>query len=215
GNGHGAFFRGGNSFPSEHSILAWSAAGVFAHEYPGPLTKLFAYGLASAVTLTRVTSNQHFASDAFVGSALGWYIGRQVYRAHHDPGLGGGTWGDLRQSYGEGPRNPDNMGSPYVPMNNWVYPQLDRLIAMGYVQSGYLGQRPWTRLECARLLEEVNEQLAESPQDTPAQKIYTELSMEFSDETARLDGAANLGASLDSVYVRTTNISGAPLRDGY
>src|SRR5437870_4675603 len=39
--------------------------------------------------------------------------------------------------------------------------------------------------------------------------------MEFADETARLDGAANLGASLDSVYVRTTNISGAPLRDGY
>src|SRR5437016_930674 len=39
--------------------------------------------------------------------------------------------------------------------------------------------------------------------------------MEFSDETARLDGAANLGANLDSVYVRTTNISGAPLRDGY
>src|SRR5262249_12015620 len=63
GNGHGTFFRGGSSFPSEHSMLAWSAAGVFAHQYPGPLTRLFAYGLASAVTLTRVTSNQHFASD--------------------------------------------------------------------------------------------------------------------------------------------------------
>ena len=188
---------------------------MLAHEYPGPLTKFFAYGLASAVTLTRVTSQQHFASDAFIGSALGWYIGRQVYRAHHDPELGGEPWGELVESKPKGPRNPEHMGSPYVPLDSWVYPQLDRLIAMGYVQSGYLGQRPWTRLECARLLEEVNEQLAESPQDTPAQKIYTELSMEFSDETARLDGAANLGASLDSVYVRTTNISGAPLRDGY
>src|SRR6184192_3905705 len=215
GDGSGRFFHGGSSFPSEHATLAWSAASVLAHEYPGPLTKFFAYGLASAVTLTRVTSQQHFASDAFIGSALGWYIGRQVYRAHHDPELGGEPWGELVESEPQGPRNPEHMGSPYVPLDSWVYPQLDRLIAMGYVQSGYLGQRPWTRLECARLLEEVNEQLAESPQDTPAQKIYTELSMEFSDETARLDGAANLGASLDSLYVRTTNISGAPLRDGY
>ncbi len=215
GDRSGRFFRGGSSFPSEHATLAWSVASVLAHEYPGPLTKFFAYGLASAVTLTRVTSQQHFASDAFIGSALGWYIGRQVYRAHHDPELGGEPWGELVESKPKGPRNPEHMGSPYVPLDSWVYPQLDRLIAMGYVQSGYLGQRPWTRLECARLLEEVNEQLAESPQDTPAQKIYTELSMEFSDETARLDGAANLGASLDSVYVRTTNISGAPLRDGY
>src|SRR5207244_6603425 len=104
---------------------------------------------------------------------------------------------------------------PYVPMDSWVYPQLDRLIALGYVQSGYLGQRPWTRLECARLLEEVNEQLAESPQDTPAQKIYTEVSMEFSDEAARLDGAANLGAMLDSVYVRHTNMYGTSFSVGY
>jgi hypothetical protein len=215
GDGSGRFFRGGNSFPSEHATLAWSVASVLAHEYPGPLTKFFAYGLASAVTLTRVTSQQHFASDAFVGSALGWYIGRQVYRAHHDPELGGEPWGELVESEPKGPRNPENMGSSYVPLDSWIYPQLDRLIAMGYVQSGYLGQRPWTRLECARLLEEVNEQLAGGPPDTPAQKIYTELSMEFSDETARLDGAANLGASLDSVYVRTTNISGTPLRDGY
>src|SRR5207253_7666190 len=131
----------------------------------GPLTKFFAYGLASAVTLTRVTSQQHFASDAFIGSALGWYIGRQVYSAHHDPELGGEPWGELVESEPQGPRNPEHMGSPYVPLDSWVYPQLDRLIAMGYVQSGYLGHRPWTRLECARLLEEVNEQLAEIPQD--------------------------------------------------
>src|SRR5438552_7893488 len=54
GNGNGKFFQGGASFPSEHSAIAWSVAGVVAHEYPGPLTKLAAYGLASAVTMTRV-----------------------------------------------------------------------------------------------------------------------------------------------------------------
>ena len=55
-----------------------------------------AYGLASTVTLTRVTGKQHFSSDVVVGSALGWYLGRQIYRARHDPELGGAAWGNLR-----------------------------------------------------------------------------------------------------------------------
>jgi len=92
GGGNGDFFRSGSSFPSEHAALAWSAASVMAHEYPGTLTQIAAYGLASAVTLTRVTSKQHFASDVVVGSLLGWYFGRQVYRAHHDPEIGGAPW---------------------------------------------------------------------------------------------------------------------------
>src|SRR5579864_1533286 len=32
GNGHGTFFSGGASFPSEHSAVAWSVASVVAHE---------------------------------------------------------------------------------------------------------------------------------------------------------------------------------------
>jgi hypothetical protein len=215
-NGNGTFFHGGYSFPSEHSAIAWSIASVIAHEYPGPLTKFLAYGLASTVTLTRVTGKQHFASDAFVGSALGWYFGRQIYRAHHDTELGGAPWGELVEAKEKGPRDPANMGSPYVPLDSWVYPQLERLAALGYVQSAYLGMRPWTRMECARLLEEAGERLRYyAVEDGQGQQIYAELAREFFAEIGRLDGAANLGASLDSVYARTTGISGKPLRDGY
>jgi hypothetical protein len=216
GNGNGSFFQGGGSFPSEHSALAWSIASVVAHEYPGPLTKLLAYSLASTVTLTRVTSKQHFASDALVGSALGWYFGRQIYRARHDPTVGGGAWGDFLESSSEGRRNPANMGSPYVPVDSWVYPIFDRLAALGYVQTAYAGLRPWTRMECARLLEEVGERVRYG--DEPgggAEKLYGALMTEFSDETRRLDGGANLGAAVDSIYTRMTGISGTPLRDGY
>src|SRR5579863_9179273 len=95
GNGHGNFFAGGSSFPSEHSAIAWSIASVWAHEYPGWFSQMAAYGLASAVTVTRVTAKQHFPADVVVGSTLGWYFGRQVYRAHHDPELGGSGWGSL------------------------------------------------------------------------------------------------------------------------
>ena len=216
-NGSGKFFQGGSSFPSEHSAIAWSVASVMAHEYPGTLTQILAYGLATTVTATRVTGQQHFASDVIIGSALGWYFGRQVYRSHHDTTLGGEAWGDaLPEKSGEKTRNPENMGSPYVPLDSWVYLALERLVALGYIKTAYLGIRPWTRLECARMLDEAQQNIAD--EDDPsgqAPRIYGELAKEFSSETGRLNGATNMGASLDSVYARVTNISGPPLRDGY
>jgi hypothetical protein len=185
-----------------------------AHEYPGPLTKVFAYGLASAVTLTRITSQQHFPTDAFVGSALGWFIGRQVYRAHHDAELGGAPWGDFFEAREKGPRNPQNMGSPYVPIDSWIYPLLDRLAAMGYVKSGYFGMRPWTRRQCATLVDEAGENIVQTA-DSIAVSMYDTLAAEFKPEIERLNGSANLDLSLDSIYSRITTISGTPLRDGF
>jgi membrane-associated phospholipid phosphatase len=216
GNGHGNFFQGGASFPSEHSAVAWSIASVWAHEYPGWFSQMAAYGLASTVTITRVTAKQHFPSDVIVGSALGWYFGRQVYRAHHDPELGGSGWGSLLPDNTEKTRNPDNMASPYVLLDSWIYPALERLIAMGYIRSAALNIRPWTRMECARLMEEAQERLANADGDNnEASKIYGALADEFREETARLDGAPNVGATVESLYSRSTVISGTPLTDGF
>jgi membrane-associated phospholipid phosphatase len=216
GNGNGTFFRGGNSFPSEHSSVAWSVASVLAHEYPGPLSKFAAYGLASAVTLTRLTSKQHFASDVVIGSALGWYFGRQVYRAHHDPELGGAAWSTFTTASDDGRQRRRNMASPYIPLDNWIYPAFERLAALGYLQSAYMNQRPWTRLECARMIEDAGEQILDSeiPGDQVA-KLYRELSLEFAGETERLNGARNLDVALESLYARATGISGTPLRDSF
>lgn len=216
-NGSGTFFKGGDSFPSTHAAIAWSVASVLAHEYPGTLTKILSYGLATGVTATRVTGQQHFASDVVIGSALGWYFGRQVYRSHHDTSLGGGSWGDaLPERSGEKTVNPENMGSPYVPLDSWIYPAIERLVALGYIKSAYLGIRPWTRMECARMLEEGEEEIgdADNPSDAAGQ-IYNALSRELSDERERLSGAPNSGAEVDTIYTRTTNVSGRPLRDGY
>jgi len=216
GNGNGDFFTGGASFTSEHSAIAWSVASVWAHEYPGWLSQLGAYGLASAITITRVTAKQHFPSDVVVGSALGWYFGRQVYRAHHDPEVGGSGWGSLfEQKTGEHTRNPDNMASPYVPLDSWIYPSLDRLAALGYIKTAYVGIRPWTRMACARMVDEAGEQLSNGDASDQAAGIYRDLSREFAPETARLDGSPNLGAQVESVYTRATSISGKPLRDSY
>jgi hypothetical protein len=218
GTQHGTFLAGGSSFPSEHAAVAWSIASVWAHEYPGTLSQALAYGLASAVTITRVTGKQHFASDVLVGSALGWYFARQAYRAHHDSDLGGAAWGSLGDDGppGETSHHPANMGSPYVPIESWVYAAFERLIALGYVPDAYLGIRPWTRLECARLLQEAEEQRSHPASgDAEGDKTFSALEGEFHDEERRLDGEPGTAASVDSVYVRTTSISGTPLRDGY
>lgn len=217
GTQHGAFFRGGTSFPSEHAAVAWSVASVWAHEYPGFLSRTLAYGLASAVTITRVTGKQHFASDALIGSALGWYFGRQAYRAHHDSDLSGAAWGGVFDDVvpSETTPNPRHMGSPYVPMDSWVYAALDRLVALGFITDAYLAIRPWTRLECARMLEEAEERSNLGAGSAELDKTFSTLAEEFGNEAKRLDGDRHIVASLDSLYLRTTSISGTPLRDGF
>src|SRR6202158_5879583 len=77
GDDSGSFFHGGASFPSGHAAAAWAVAGVLAHEYPGPLTKILAYGLASAVSYSRVRGRQHFSSDVFVGGMMGNLIAKK------------------------------------------------------------------------------------------------------------------------------------------
>jgi membrane-associated phospholipid phosphatase len=84
GKDRGDFFDGGSSFPSGHSIEAWSLATVIANEYHDRrLVQLAAYGIAGAVSVARFTGEKHYLSDVLVGSALGYGIGRYVYHAHH------------------------------------------------------------------------------------------------------------------------------------
>jgi membrane-associated phospholipid phosphatase len=87
--GSGHFFRGGNSFPSGHSISAWTFAAIIDHEYGKhrPLVRFGVYGLATAVSLSRYTGRNHFLSDVLVGSAIGYGIGHYVYLRHHDSDL--------------------------------------------------------------------------------------------------------------------------------
>ncbi len=87
----GDFFRGGTSFPSGHAIHAWSVATVIANEYSDHRSvQIAAYGLATVVSVARFTGEKHFLSDILVGSAMGYGIGRYVYRAHHRVASSGG-----------------------------------------------------------------------------------------------------------------------------
>jgi len=216
-NFKGDFWQGGDSFPSEHASAAWSIASVIAHEYPGPFTSLFAYGLASAVTASRISAKQHFPTDALVGSAIGWFVGEEVYRHHHDPELGGGEWQTYAESREEGPgRRSSSVGSPYVELDSWIYPAMERLAALGYIHSEFLGMRPWTRIECAQFVQEAGDAIrADASVPKEADQLYTTLVDEFRGDLDRLGGGSERSAQLESVYSRMTDISGPPLHDSY
>lgn len=71
------------SFPSGHAVAAWSVFSVWALEYDETLwLPVAAYSLAGAVSASRVWDNRHWASDAFFGSALGFFVARSIVRRH-------------------------------------------------------------------------------------------------------------------------------------
>ena len=215
GNGSGQFFQGGTSFPSEHAAAAWSVAGVVAHEYPGTFTKILVYGLASLVDVSRLKAQKHFPSDVLVGTVIGNLVSQNIYSRHHDPGLGGEAWRSISQIFrGDGTRSLASQGSPYVPLDSWIYPAMDRLAAMGLIDSGFAGMRPWTRNECVRLLDEAGDRVGSGAGGAEAEKIYNLLEAEFRSDRERIDGGGLLRAQIESVYGRMTEISGQPLADG-
>ncbi len=72
------------SFPSGHSALAFSTAGIIAAVYGEDnwLAPVLAYGIAGLTAWSRVNDDQHWASDIFVGSVLGYFTARAVARRH-------------------------------------------------------------------------------------------------------------------------------------
>ncbi len=112
---------------------------------------------------------------------------------------------------------PRSLGSPYVELDSWIYPAVERLAALGYIQTEFAGMRPWTRIECSRLVQEAGDMIdseESSPQE--AKRLHAALEEEFRGE---LDALAGRGRErtirLESVYTNVTGISSPPLNDSY
>jgi membrane-associated phospholipid phosphatase len=73
------------SFCSGHTSSAFSMATVFAEEYRDTwYVPPIAYGLATLTGLSRIYSNEHWASDVFFGAAVGYFVGQTVVRYHQN-----------------------------------------------------------------------------------------------------------------------------------
>src|ERR1039457_2036257 len=46
-----------------------------------------------------------------------------------------------------------SLGSPYIPVDSWMYVSLTRVYSLGYLDTAFLGLRPWTRASVIHMLE--------------------------------------------------------------
>jgi membrane-associated phospholipid phosphatase len=66
-----------SSFPSGHAMMSFSIATVFAHRYrQHRWVPWVAYGVATAISFSRITTGAHFPSDVLFGAATGFAIAR-------------------------------------------------------------------------------------------------------------------------------------------
>ncbi|RRA49908.1 capsule assembly Wzi family protein [Acidipila sp. EB88] len=107
---------------------------------------------------------------------------------------------------------------------------MDRLHALGYVDTAYLGLRPWTRLSVENMLDDSAESFegsgivsasrtfggtAGGVPSEEARQIYDALTATFN-KTWRADqNPSRPSAAVESVYTRSEVIGGLPLRDSF
>jgi hypothetical protein len=109
---------------------------------------------------------------------------------------------------------PDRLSSVYIPVDSWVYPALTRLYSMGFLDTMYLGMRPYTRRSMLHMLIASKEVILNSDNDE-AQGIFEKLWNEVSAEIPSGNVDRGFVYGLDSSYTRFLGISGPILRDSY
>jgi hypothetical protein len=112
------------------------------------------------------------------------------------------------------------QGSPYIPVDSWVYPAVLRLYSMGYVDHVYLGMRPWTRVSLSHMLEDIDAQIEDAntygvSTVGEAQDIYAALSHFLHYDAGMQCLTHQSNYHIESVYSVVRGISGTPLRDSF
>ena len=113
---------------------------------------------------------------------------------------------------------PSTLGSPYIPVDSWVYPAVLRLYSLGFVDDVFLGVRPWTRASMSHMVEEAGAHIEDADAGAAtdeAQSIYYALMHELRFDTQGPCLAHQGNSRVESVYSVARAISGTPLRDSF
>jgi hypothetical protein len=141
--------------------------------------------------------------------------------AAETPGADGGAAQTVPDSGRPAPVcEPSTLDSPYIPVDSWVYPAVMRLYGLGYVDTVFLGLRPWTRASLEHMVENAGARI-EDAQDTPdaataeAQEIYEALDRELHPDMQGPCGVFRGKTRIESIYSTFRAISGTPLDDSF
>src|SRR5260370_23874488 len=107
------------------------------------------------------------------------------------------------------------IGSTYIPVDNWVYDAMDRLQALGYVDSAFLGIRPWTRTSVLAVLAETAPKLEDTPGDDEAREIYLALERELKPSSEPPPTYFKPHTTLESPSALAPGIGAQPLRASF
>ena len=109
---------------------------------------------------------------------------------------------------------PDRSGSVYIPVDNWIYPELVRLYELGYADTLSLGLRPWTRRSVLHVLEN-SQQAILNDNCEEAKGIFATIVDELGTERETGHATRPIVYGTESAYTRLMGISGTPLRDSF
>src|SRR5271169_2314892 len=99
-------------------------------------------------------------------------------------------------------------GSTYIPIDSWIYPALDRLQALGYINYAYLGLRPWTRLSITHVLDQTANFQDLTSSDDQAYEIYFAVRKKLNTGTHTFADLRDPRNSFESAYIRLGGITG-------
>jgi len=72
------------SFPSGHAASAFAVATVIADQTDAVLVDVLAYSMSTFVAVARVHERKHWASDVFIGAAIGYFVGKKICFLHRE-----------------------------------------------------------------------------------------------------------------------------------
>ena len=108
--------------------------------------------------------------------------------------------------------------TPYIPVDSWVYPALFRLYSLGFVDTIYLGMRPYTRSSLDHMIAEAGtriESADSSPATDEAEGIYEALVHEFQFDVQGICVSHKQNTRIETLYSVERSVGGTPLRDSF
>jgi len=114
----------------------------------------------------------------------------------------------------------DNLGSAYIPVDSFVYPEALRLYSLGYLDTAFINMRPWTRRSLLHMLQ-LSTPAIMSGSNNEAIEILAKLNdyLDAEDPTAPAQGphfrARGQIYGIQSAYTRLMGIDGQTLKDSY
>ena len=108
----------------------------------------------------------------------------------------------------------DPLGSAYIPNDSPIYPMALRLYSLGYLDTAFIGMRPWTRRSLLHMLDQSHLDITSSGNDE-AIDLLARIERYLQDENPANTVDRGYVAGVDTVYTRFMGMSGPVLRDSY